>query len=79
LVEYGMAHFVIFNTETDFGNGLVGPEELGGATGLNDGPFRRTMNQQIEFLKEDLASVDRRITRESSRSTLLVEKGWAAF
>lgn len=70
-----MAHVVIFNTETDFGNGLVGPEELGGATGLNDGPFGSTMNQQIEFLKKDLASVDRKITRESPlRSTIIVQK-----
>lgn len=60
-----MAHIVVFNTETDLGNGLVGPEELGGDTGLNDGPFGKTKNQQIEFLKADLASVDRKITRAS--------------
>jgi hypothetical protein len=59
-----MAHFVVFDTETDFGNGLVGPEEHGGASGLDNGPFGRTMNEQIEFLKKDLASVDRKKTRE---------------
>lgn len=61
--DYGMAHIVVFNTETDFGNGLVGPEELGGSTGLDNGPFGTTINEQIEFLEKDLAAVDRRITR----------------
>lgn len=62
-IDYGMAHIVVFDTETDFGNGLVGPEELGGASGLDNGPFGTTANEQIEFLKKDLAGVDRRVTR----------------
>lgn len=56
--EYGMVHFVMFDTETDFANAPDGP---GGSAGLNSGPFG-TANQQIEFLKADLASVDRLVT-----------------
>jgi hypothetical protein len=76
--EYGMAHIVVFNTETDFGNGLVGPEELGGTSGLDNGPFGSTMNQQIEFLKQDLAHVDRKVTRAfptSSRCPVTIAGG----
>jgi hypothetical protein len=55
--DYGMVHFVQIDTETDLGHGLVGPSEPGG--GLeNAGPFG-LMNQQIDWLTKDLASVDR--------------------
>ena len=40
--EYGMAHIVMFDTETDFPNAPDGP---GGSAGLNGGPFGFT-NQQ---------------------------------
>ncbi|KAL2816042.1 Metallo-dependent phosphatase-like protein [Aspergillus cavernicola] len=56
--EYGMAHIVMINTETDFESA---PSGQGGSAGLNGGPFG-TKNQQIEFLELDLASVDRSIT-----------------
>lgn len=56
--EYGMTHIVMFDTETDFTNAPDGP---GGSAGLDGGPFGAT-NQQIEFLKADLASVDRSVT-----------------
>ena len=56
--EYGMAHIVMFDTETDFPNAPDGP---GGSAGLNGGPFGAP-NQQIEFLNADLASVDRTVT-----------------
>lgn len=59
-----MTHFVVFNTETDIESGVAGPEEKGGSEGLNNGPFG-SANQQIEFLKADLAGVDRKLTRES--------------
>lgn len=52
--DYGQVHFVQFNTETDFGNGLKGPEE--------DAPNGRQgsyTNQQIDWLESDLASVNR--------------------
>jgi acid phosphatase len=63
--EYGMAHFVFFNTETDFGSAAKGPEDVGNGDGFNDGPFAtKGVNQQLEFLKADLAGVNRALTRE---------------
>ncbi|KAJ5362071.1 hypothetical protein N7541_002915 [Penicillium brevicompactum] len=56
--EYGMAHIVMINTETDFPNA---PDGTDGSAKLNGGPFG-TPHQQIEFLKADLASVDRTVT-----------------
>ncbi|GAC94504.1 acid phosphatase [Pseudozyma hubeiensis SY62] len=52
--DYGMVHFVSIDTETDFANAPDTPK-------LGAGPFGRA-NQQIEFLKADLASVDRKVT-----------------
>lgn len=54
--EYGMVHVTMIDTETDFENAPDGP-----GTTLNSGPFGR-LNQQLEFLEADLASVDRSIT-----------------
>lgn len=52
--DYGLVHFVQFNTETDFGNGLKGPEDA--VPNGNQGIYA---NQQIDFLEQDLASVNR--------------------
>ncbi|KAI0971286.1 Metallo-dependent phosphatase-like protein [Xylaria arbuscula] len=56
--EYGMLHFVMIDTETDFASAPDGP---GGSAGLNSGPFGAA-NQQLAFLEADLASVDRTVT-----------------
>ncbi|KAL3437473.1 Metallo-dependent phosphatase-like protein [Aspergillus tetrazonus] len=56
--EYGMAHIVMINTETDFEDA---PSGKGGSAHLNGGPFG-AKNQQLEFLEADLASVDRDVT-----------------
>jgi acid phosphatase len=56
--EYGMAHIVMINTETDFPNA---PDGTDGSAKLNSGPFGKA-NQQTDFLKADLASVDRTVT-----------------
>ena len=56
--EYGMAHIVMINTETDFPDA---PDGKDGSSKLDGGPFG-SPNQQIEFLKADLASVDRTVT-----------------
>ncbi|KAK4508745.1 hypothetical protein PRZ48_002484 [Zasmidium cellare] len=56
--DYGMAHFVSIDTETDLGHGLTGPDE--GSPEFS-GPFG-LMNQQLDWLEKDLASVDRRKT-----------------
>lgn len=56
--EYGMVHVTMIDTETDFANAPDGP---GGSAGLDGGPFGAP-NQQLDFLKADLASVDRTVT-----------------
>ncbi|KAI0131201.1 Metallo-dependent phosphatase [Daldinia grandis] len=56
--EYGMLHFVMLNTETDFNDA---PDGKGGSAGLNSGPFGAP-DQQLQFLEADLASVDRTVT-----------------
>ncbi|KAK6827414.1 Metallo-dependent phosphatase-like protein [Apiospora arundinis] len=56
--EYGMVHFVMIDTETDFESA---PDQLGGFAGLDSGPFG-SQNQQLEFLEADLSSVDRSVT-----------------
>ena len=43
--------------------GIKGPDEPGGSAGLGSGPFGGP-NQQISFLQQDLASVDRAVTRK---------------
>ncbi|CUM67331.1 uncharacterized protein PRCAT00005024001 [Priceomyces carsonii] len=52
--DYGLVHFVQYNTETDFGNGLKGPED----GGIN-GPLGSYENEQIDWLEKDLSSVNR--------------------
>ena len=52
--NYGQVHFVQFNTETDFGNGLKGPEDA-----APNGPQGSYSNAQIDWLEKDLASVNR--------------------
>lgn len=54
--EYGMAHVVMINTETDYPDSTDGP-----GTTLDGGNFGFP-GQQLEFLEADLASVDRSIT-----------------
>jgi hypothetical protein len=56
--EYGMAHVVMFNTETDFANA---PDTQQGFAHLGAGPFGYP-DQQMQFLESDLASVDRTVT-----------------
>lgn len=56
--EYGMAHIVMINTETDFEDA---PDSQGGSAGLGAGPFG-AKDQQLQFLEADLASVDRAVT-----------------
>ncbi|CAO1634645.1 unnamed protein product [Sympodiomycopsis kandeliae] len=54
--DYGMTHFIMFNTETDYDDSKDGP-----GTTLNAGPFGFD-GQQLDFVKADLASVDRSVT-----------------
>ncbi|KAF8425039.1 Metallo-dependent phosphatase-like protein [Boletus edulis BED1] len=57
--DYGLAHFVVLNTETDLPVGLVSPDGVGGVdAGANNGPFGYP-NEQYDWFEKDLASVDR--------------------
>lgn len=59
--DYGMVHFVEINTETDHGEGVTAPDETKNGFGLASGPFGYP-NQQLQWLEEDLAAVDRKKT-----------------
>lgn len=56
--EYGMVHVTMIDTETDFPDA---PDAPFSSAGLDGGPFGYT-GQQLDFLKADLASVDRSVT-----------------
>ncbi|KAL2012586.1 hypothetical protein VTN00DRAFT_111 [Thermoascus crustaceus] len=57
--DHGMVHYVQIDTETDLGHGLTGPDEPGGSEGENSGPFSNIRDAQLNWLQQDLASVDR--------------------
>lgn len=54
--DHGMAHFISLDSETDLGNGIVGPDEV---NPLNSGPFGAYKNAQVDWLEKDLAGIDR--------------------
>lgn len=56
--DYGMAHIVLFDTETDYPDA---EDQPGGDSDLGAGPFGKA-GQQAAFLEADLASVDRTVT-----------------
>ncbi|SGY41473.1 BQ5605_C003g02516 [Microbotryum silenes-dioicae] len=55
--NYGMAHFISLDTETDLGHGLAGP--IQNKTNNHNGPFGVTMDAQIDWLVSNLKRVDR--------------------
>jgi hypothetical protein len=59
--DHGMVHYVTLDTETDLGHGLIAPDEPGGPEAENSGPFA-VRDAQLNWLKKDLASVDRKKT-----------------
>jgi hypothetical protein len=56
--DHGMVHYITFNTETDF---LNAPDQPGGEGVEDAGPFA-PFGTQLAWLKNDLASVDRKRT-----------------
>jgi len=58
--DNGMVHFVSLTAETDLGNGLVGPIE--NSTNNVNGPFGAYPDEQVDWLKKDLAAVNRSAT-----------------
>ena len=60
--DYGLAHFIMIDSETDFPVGIQSPDEAGGYdAGANSGPFGYP-NQQYDWFESDLASVNREKT-----------------
>lgn len=60
--NHGMVHFIQFDTETDLGHGIIGPDQPGGSdAGEDSGPFG-LVDQQINWLINDLKKVDRKKT-----------------
>ena len=58
--DVGMVHYVMYDTETDLGPNLIAPEDPGGSSHADDGPLDPSHpSAQLDFLKKDLASVDR--------------------
>lgn len=57
--DHGMTHYIMLDTETDLGDGFVGPDEKGGGEGDVTGPFGAYPNAQIDWLEKDLKAVDR--------------------
>jgi acid phosphatase type 7 len=60
--DYGLAHFITLDSETDLPVGIQSPDEVGGSdAGANSGPFGYP-NEQINWFEKDLANVDREKT-----------------
>jgi hypothetical protein len=53
--EHGLAHFIVFNTETDYPDA---EDEPGGVAAENAGPFAPS-GTQLAWLENDLKNVDR--------------------
>ncbi|KAK4705025.1 acid phosphatase type 7, partial [Phenoliferia sp. Uapishka_3] len=60
--DSGMVHYIMFDTETDLGNGLIGSDETGGIAGDTESMQGSYTNQQVDWLAKDLAAVDRKLT-----------------
>lgn len=56
--DYGLVHFVNFNTETDLGKYGPGPDSVGGSENMDSGEFGAD-GEQLAWLKQDLKNVDR--------------------
>lgn len=52
--DYGLVHYVLYDTETDFPNGALGPESV--TPNGNVGSYE---NEQLDWLINDLKNVDR--------------------
>lgn len=57
--DVGMVHYLMFDTETDFPNGLIGASQKGGVEGFGEAAVGSYQNAQYDFIKNDLANVDR--------------------
>ncbi|KAJ5215838.1 metallo-phosphoesterase [Penicillium cinerascens] len=69
--DNGIVHWIMLDTETNLGDGFIGLDQTGGVEKDIVGPFGPYANAQLDWLKKDLASVDRTITPWIIRSTPL--------
>jgi hypothetical protein len=60
--DVGMTHYVVFNTETDLPPPYYGGDVIGGHDGMFEANVGAYPNAQIDFIVNDLASVDRKKT-----------------
>jgi hypothetical protein len=54
-----MVHYLVFDTETDLPAPYHGADVPGGAEGMDETNVGSYSNAQVDFIKQDLASVDR--------------------
>lgn len=57
--DYGMTHYVMLNTETDLGEGVIAADNLGGSSGMGARDRGSYPNEQVDWLRNDLKNVDR--------------------
>lgn len=70
--DNGMVHYVVFDTETDLGDGHQGPDEPNGPEAENAGPFGKMMNSQLDWMESDLKAVNRSKTPWVVASTHII-------
>jgi hypothetical protein len=54
-----MTHYLIFDTETDLPAPYHGADVVGGTESMDEANVGSYSNAQVDFMKQDLASVDR--------------------
>jgi hypothetical protein len=54
-----MTHYLIFDTETDLPAPYHGADVVGGTESMHEANVGSYSNAQVDFIKQDLASVDR--------------------
>lgn len=54
-----MAHYLIFDTETDLPPPYHGADVIGGSEGMYEANVGAYPSAQVDFIKKDLAAVDR--------------------
>ncbi|ORX38727.1 Metallo-dependent phosphatase-like protein [Kockovaella imperatae] len=57
--DVGMAHYLIFDTETDLPPPYYGADVIGGVAGMYESNVGAYPTAQVDFIKQDLASVNR--------------------
>lgn len=59
MADHGMVHYLVFDTETDLPAPYIAPDVQGGSAGMHEANVGSYPNAQVDFIKNDLAAVDR--------------------